>query len=325
MSKFSKEHLMEIIQKIGLFFLTLFTISVLTFLLIKLAPGDPAVSYLRASRIAITSETLASARFELGLDKPVFQQYTHWLFRALQGDFGKSYFKKLPVLQIISDATLPTLQLGMTAFVLLLILTLTLGISSALYHDSFWDYLVQGFSFICASIPTFWLGYMLIIVFAVMFKLLPVSGRGSGSHLILPCLTLVTPLVGQTSLLIRKSILEQMRQPHVTNAILRGVHKNFIIFNHLLRNASIPIVTVLGSNILYLITGSVLIEEVFAWPGVGKMFVSAVKGGDLPLIQASLLLFGFLTIFVNALTQQAVHLLDPHLKTKNRGAYREEK
>lgn len=319
-----KEYLREALKKIGVFFLTLLAISLLTFLLVKLSPGDPAINYLRASRIGITDETISAARAELGLDKPLVRQYIDWLLRVLRGDFGKSYLKKIPVLKIITDSLGPTLQLGLTAFALLFVLSLSLGISSALAHGKTWDYLVQGFSFICASIPTFWLGYMLIILFAVILKLLPVSGRGSSLHIILPCLTLVTPLIGQTSLLIRKSILEQMRQPHVTNAVLRGVSKKFIIFNHLLRNASIPILTVLGTNIFHLITGSVLIEEVFAWPGIGKMFVSAVKGGDLPVIQGSLLLFGFLTILVNALIQQGVHLLDPHLKIKNRGAYHEE-
>ncbi|MDO4711824.1 MAG: ABC transporter permease [Peptostreptococcaceae bacterium] len=308
----------DLLKKGMLFFSSLLMISVLTFLLIKLSPGDPAANYLRASRVAITEETLAKARVELGLDKPVIKQYADWLSGVLKGDLGRSYLKKAPVLQVISGAIVPTLQLGAVSFVALLILTLCLGISSALLHDRWWDHLVQGFCFACASVPTFWLGYMLIIFFAVLLQWVPVSGRGGMANFFLPCLTLITPLVGQTSLLIRKSLMEQMQRPHVHNAVLRGVNKRYIITNHLLKNSLIPIITVLSSNILYLITGSVLIEEVFAWPGVGKMFVSAVKGGDIPVIQGSLLLFGVLAIAVNALTQRAVRFLDPHLRIGGR-------
>lgn len=314
----------EFIKKLLLFFLTLFMISVLTFLLVKLSPGDPAANYLRASHVAVTDETLAKARIELGLDKPVVQQYMNWLTNALQGNLGKSYLKKVPVIKMIFTSVIPTLQLGVISFAVLLIISLFLGISSALFHDRLWDYIVQSFCFVCASVPTFWLGYMLIILFAVKLQLVPVSGRGGLGNLFLPCITLITPLVGQTGLLIRKSMMEQMQMPHVKNAILRGVNKKFVIINHLLKNSSIPIITVLSSNILYLITGSVLIEEVFAWPGVGKMFVSAVKGGDIPLIQGSLLLFGFLAITVNAITQRLVHFLDPHLRINNQEVYSEE-
>lgn len=299
--------------------MTLFTISVLTFLLIKLAPGDPAANYLRVSHIPINEETLANARQFLGLDKPVFLQYTDWLFRVLRGDLGTSYLQKLPVRTILANAMIPTLQLGVLSFVLLLILSLTFGIFSALYHGKLVDYFVQGLSFVCVSIPTFWLGYLLIILFAVSLNWLPVSGRGGLQFFILPAVTMMTPLIGQTSLLIRKSILEQMNQPHVINALIRGVNRRYIILNHLLKNASIPIITVFSSNILYLITGSVLIEEIFAWPGIGKMFTAAVRGGDIPVIQGALLLFGIAAIVINALTQRIVHRLDPHLHIQQGG------
>ncbi|MFC4803870.1 ABC transporter permease [Filifactor villosus] len=319
-----EERLVDFLKKAGMFVLTLLVISILTFILVQLSPGDPAVNYLRASHVAVTEETLSKARLELGLDKPVTQQYIDWLSNAIRGDLGRSYLKKAPVKEVIFSAVIPTFQLGALSFAVLLLLSLILGIAGALYHGRIVDYVVQAFSFICASIPTFWLGYMLIIYFSVTLKWLPVSGRGDMRHFVLPCLTLITPLVGQTSLLIRKSVMEQMSQPHARNAVLRGVDKKYIVFNHLLRNAAIPIVTVLSSNILYLITGSVLIEEVFSWPGVGKMFVSAVQGGDLPLIQGSLLLFGILSITINSLTQFAVHRLDPHLKLRNRGVSLEE-
>lgn len=314
----------DFIKRAGLFFLTLFMISVLTFLLVKLAPGDPAANYLRASHVAVTDETLAKARIELGLDKPLIKQYGDWLMGAVKGDLGNSYLKKQPVTTVISSSVIPTFQLGAVSFVILLVLSLFLGITSAFFQDKPWDHIVQSFCFACASVPVFWLGYMLILLFAVKLQWVPVSGRGGVANYLLPCLTLITPLVGQTSLLIRKSMIEQMSKPHVRNAVLRGVKKRFVINNHLLKNAWIPIITVLSSNILYLITGSVLIEEVFAWPGVGKMFVAAVKGGDIPLIQGSLLMFGILAIIINTLTQRSVQFLDPYQRIKGKGVYREE-
>lgn len=296
----------------ALFFSTLLVISVFTFLLVKISPGDPAVNYLRASNIAVTDETVQNARVKLGLDRPLGVQYASWLWSAVRGDLGESYLKKEPVSKMIKEAVLPTFQLGAMGFVLLLVSSLFLGISSALKHDRKWDALVQAFSFACVSVPTFWLGYILLIIFALKLKWPGVFSKKGLAPLVLPAITLITPLVGQTSLLIRKTLMEQMSQAHVGNAILRGVKKKYVVFNHLLRNSAIPIITVFSSNILYLITGSVLVEAIFARRGVGRLFVDAVQSGDIPVIQGSLLLFGVLAIAVNALTQRVVHYLDPH-------------
>lgn len=304
-----------------LFILTLFVISVLTFSLVKFTPGDPAANYLRASHIMINDETLANARLKLGLDKPILEQYTTWLTKILQGDFGESYIKGDKVITIMQRAVMPTLTLGAFSFVILFFFSLFFGILSALYHHKWLDYLVQIFSYFSISVPTFWLGYMLIIIFAVQLKLLPVSGKGDFSNYILPAITLVTPLLGQTTLLIRKAILEEMNSPHAENARIRGVAERYIVFNHLLRNASITIITVFSSNILYLCTGSIIIEEIFSWPGLGKMFTGAAQHGDIPLIQASLLFFGVFAIVVNSLTQKLVHNIDPHLKLAKGGEY----
>ncbi len=316
---------MRYLREIALFILTLFVISILTFSMVKLTPGDPAANYLRASHIMINDEALANARVKLGLDKPIVIQYTTWLGKIVRGDFGESYIKNEKVLTIMQRSVVPTLQLGAFAFVILFFLSLLLGIFSALYHTKWLDYLIQALSYLSISMPSFWLAYILIIVFAVHLKLVPVSGRGEFKNFILPAITLLMPLLGQTTLLIRKAILEQMESPHVQNAILRGVSQRYIVFNHLLKNASIAIITVFSTNILYLCTGSVIIEEVFSWQGLGKMFTSAVQQGDIPVIQASLLFFGVFAIVINALTQKIVHTIDPHLKMMNKGAvYAEE-
>mgnify|MGYP001739417323 FL=1 len=268
------------IKKLISLFSIFLAISVITFFLVKLSPGDPAQNYLRASHVSITTETLAAARKNLGLDKPLHIQYFNWLTDILKGDFGTSYTKKAPVTELVNEAIVPTFQLGIFSFVILIILSPLLGILSAIKKNTVFDYIVQVLSYTGVSLPTFWLGYILIIFFSVSLKILPVSGRGDWKNFILPCITLVLPLIAQTTFFIRKNILEEMDKAHVENAIIRGVSKKRIILNHLLRNTSIPIITVLSSNIMYLLTGSVLIEEIFAWPGIGKLFTTAVKTGD---------------------------------------------
>nr|WP_315048423.1 ABC transporter permease [uncultured Leptotrichia sp.] len=295
-----------------------FAISVITFFLVKLSPGDPAENYLRASHVSITAETLRETRKNLGLNNPLPVQYFNWLGNLLKGNFGTSYTQKTPVIDLVTEAFVPTFQLGIFSFIILIITAPFLGILSAIKQNTIFDCVIQILSYICVSIPTFWLGYILIIVFSVSLGILPVSGRGDWENLVLPCATLVTPLIAQTTFFIRKNILEEMESSHVENAIIRGVSRKDVIINHLLRNTSIPIITVLSSNIMYLLTGSVIIEEIFAWPGIGKLFVTAVRNGDFPLIQILLLFFGIVSVIVNEFTQVLVKFMDPRLKIKGK-------
>lgn len=292
----------------------LFTVSLIAFLLIKLSPGDPAKNYLRASHVAITEETLLKTRNELGLNKPIIKQYVDWLGGVIKGEFGKSYTQKVPVLTLITRALIPTVQLGLVSFLFLILLSPILGVLSALYNNKILDYIIRGIGYIFVSLPSFWMGYILIIVFSVWLKILPVSGREGIKNLILPCFTLIVPLLAQNIFFIRKNVLDEMKKVHVESAMLRGVSPKKIIFNHLLRNTMIPMITVLSSNIMYVLSGSVLIEEIFAWPGIGKLFATAVRMGDLPSIQAMLLLFGIMSIIINELTQISIKLLNPRLK-----------
>lgn len=292
----------------------LFTISVITFLLVKLSPGDPAANYLRASHVSITEENLRATREQLGLNKPLIIQYVDWLMKVLKGNFGMSYTQKQPVLKIIINTLSPTLQLGFFSFLILIIVSPIFGIFSIIQKNKMLDYTVQGLSYIGVSLPTFWVGYILIIIFSVNLKILPVSGRGTLKHIILPAITLVFPLIAQTTFFIRKNVVEEMEKLHYENAVIRGVSKKNLIMNHIVRNISIPLITVFSSNFMYVMTGSVLIEEIFAWPGIGKVFANSVRTGDLPMIQAQLLLFGVVSIVVNELTQWIVKRLDPKLK-----------
>lgn len=311
---YKKQFLIQSLRHVISFILTLVIISILTFVLVKIQPGDPAVNYLKAIHVGVTEQTLEHTREKLHLNKSLPEQYLIWLENAMQGDLGESYVKHKPVLEVIGGATLPTLELGALSFALLLIFSGINGVLGALYHGRWIDKLVQATSFFYVSVPVFWLGYMLILIFAVKWQLLPVSGRGNFTHYILPAICLNIPLVGQTGIFIRNVILEEMKKAHVVNAKLRGVKKKDLIINHLLKNIKIPLVTVLSSNIMYVISGSVLIEEVFSWPGLGRMFIAAVRVGDLPLIQGSLLLFGVMAIILNEGTQALVYAMNPRIR-----------
>lgn len=302
------------LKKVLSLFSILIAISVITFTLIKLSPGDPATNYLRVAHISITDETLRVTRERLGLDKPYIIQYLDWVGNILKGDFGKSYITNKPVFEMIKMAIKPTFELGIFALVILVIISPILGVLSAIYKNTWIDKIVQFFSYIGVSLPTFWIGYVLIIIFATIFKILPVSGRGDFKNYILPSVTIVIPLIAQTTFFIRKNILLEMEKPHVEYALLRGVSRFKVIKNHLLRNCLVPILTVFSSNVMYVLSGSVLIEEIFAWPGIGKLFSTAVKNGDLPLIQIQLLFFGILSIIVNEITQFVVKQINPKTK-----------
>ena len=302
------------LKKVLSLFSILIAISVITFTLIKLSPGDPATNYLRVAHISITDETLRVTRERLGLDKPYIIQYLNWVGNIFKGDFGKSYITNKPVLEMIKIAITPTFELGIFALVILVIISPILGVLSAIYKNTWIDKIIQFFSYIGVSLPTFWIGYVLIIIFATIFKILPVSGRGDFKNYILPSVTIIIPLIAQTTFFIRKNILFEMEKPHVEYALIRGVSRFKVVKNHLLRNCLVPILTVFSSNVMYVLSGSVLIEEIFAWPGIGKLFSTAVKNGDLPLIQIQLLFFGVLSIIVNEITQFVVKQINPKTK-----------
>ncbi|GGE33819.1 ABC transporter permease [Streptococcus himalayensis] len=302
------------LKKILSLLAALLMISLLTFLLTKFSSQNPAENYLRISKIAITPESLQQANEYLGLDKSWVEQYFIWAKKALSGDLGISYLWKVPVLPLIIDAFLSTLYLGAVSFFLILVVSLPLGIISGLYKDSFWDRILQFLTFASVSMPTFWLGYLLILLFAVQLKWVPVSGKADVSSVFLPSLTLSLSLIGQYTALVRKSISEQMNSVHVENARLRGVKTSFIIKHHLLPNAMPALATGLSLTSIYLMTGSLIVEEVFAWNGIGSVFVHALQAVDIPVIQACMLLFGSLFLVNNLLNQYLTGWIDPRVR-----------
>lgn len=296
--------------------LALVVISILTFLLTKLSAADPAENYLRASSIRITPKSLANARHYLGLDQSWFSQYLSWASRVLQGDFGISYLRKVPALPLVLGGFFSTLSLAMVSFVLFLMLALPLGLISGLFPNSIWDRFIRFFAFSSVSVPSFWLGYLLMLLFGVRLKWLPISGSSTFSSLILPSLTLSLPLVGQYVILIRKEIHFQSTRLFVENAKMRGVKLSYIIWNHLLRNSLPALATGMSLTVTYLLTGSVIVEEVFSWQGIGSVFIKALQSSDIPVIQACMFLFGLLFFMTNSLIQIMTNWIDPRLRKR---------
>lgn len=306
------------IQLIGRQFLSFSSsflfLSLVTFLLAKISPIDPAENYLRAANIAITEENLAQARVYLQLNQPSVSQYLSWLTSAIKGDFGISYILKTPVLPLVLERFYDTLLLAIPSFLLTLTVSLFFGVISGLKRSSWFDKVTYGISLIFVSIPNFWFSYLLMLYLGVYFGWLPISGRQGWTSLVLPSLVLALPMIGQYTALIRKEVQIQLEQPYVEMARLRGVSEGRIIRNHILRNAAPTLLTGFSLAFIYLLTGSLVVEEVFSWKGLGSLFVEALQAMDLPVIQACMMLFGSLFLLNHFFLCRIIGIIDPRLR-----------
>jgi nickel transport system permease protein len=292
----------------------LFGISLITFILIHLTPGDPAVVYLRLSQIPPTDEAVAAIRAELGLDNPLYVQYLDWLRKVVQLDFGTSYVSKEPVWDEMLLHLSATLELTVAALILTVVISLPIGIFSALYKDGIFDQLSRMLAFVGASMPTFWLGFLFMYFLSVKLDLFPVLGRGTLSHLVLPSLTLAFAYISSFTRLQRASMLENLNQPFLLYARARGLRERLVVGRHVLKMALMPVVTVLGMSIGNMLSGAVIVETVFAWPGMGQLFVSSILNRDYPMIQGMLLLIGMIFVISNLLVDIAYTFLDPRIR-----------
>src|SRR2546425_3887786 len=259
----------------------LWGVSVIVFLLLRLAPSDPVTLMLAESASA---EQIAEARHALGFDRPIYAQYLIFLGRALQGDLGRSLFYKEPALAVILRALPMTLLLGGVAFALSVAVAIPVGIVSALRRDTLWDYVGVGLALLGQATPPYWLGLMLILVFSVNLRVLPTSGSFGPEYVVLPAVTLAAVLMPIVTRLVRSGMLEVLHEDYVRTARAKGLRERVVVGNHALRNMLIPLVTVLGLQLTSLLGGAVIIEQVFAWPGVGRVAVSAISSRDYPVV-----------------------------------------
>ena len=289
-------------------------ISFLAFLLFNLTPSDPAEVALRIGNIVPTNEAISSMRQELGLDQSFFSRYLSWLWQVIHLDFGNSFILRTPVLNEILNALPATLYLAATTLILSLSISFLIALLCIMARDTWFDKLSRCIIFILVAIPDYWLGLLLIWIFAVQLDLFPVSGMVSFKSVILPAITLSFAYAGVYLRLIRGAMLTQLQQPYVFYARARGFSEWQIIRRHILPNALHTTLVSIGMSIPALIAGTVVIENIFAWPGIGRLCVSAILSRDYPMIQAYILLIALLFLLFNFLIDLLQLKLDPRLK-----------
>lgn len=293
-------------------------VSFLTFLLMYIAPGDPAQKKLTAQGVAVSQEVLEATRQEMGLDRPFLARYGDWLWSALRGDLGVSYKDGLLVSDKLAEAMGRTFVLALTNLALALLISLPLAVWTAVHKDGIADHAVRFFSFIGNSLPNFLLSVLLMYFFCIRLKLLPVIASGSVKGLLLPCLTLTIPLCSRFTRQFRAELLEQLGQDYVLGARTRGVKSRYILIRDVLRNASSAIVTLVALSVGTLLGGSVVIETIFSWPGLGKLAMDAITARDYPVIQGFVLFTAAVYVVVNLLTDLYCSWVDPRVREEGR-------
>lgn len=290
-------------------------ISIISFTLLNLAPGDPAYSILkdRNSGEEPAPEDILALRKELRLDDPVVVRYGRWLLGAMQGDLGVSYRGGQPITRELWQRFPATLMLTGTALLLATVVGIPLGIGAALRRGSSTDGLSRLLALVGAAIPSYVLALLLILVIGVKLNWLPTIGYGSPKHLILPAIALAAGSCAQLMRLTRASMLEVLQQDYVRTARAKGLNERVVICVHALKNALLPVVTVLGINLGHLLGGTVIVESIFSWPGVGKYAVDSIFLRDFPVIQGFVLYMGLIFLLVNLAVDLSYRWLDPRL------------
>ena len=292
----------------------LIALSFLTFLLLYLSPGDAASKKLNAQGIAVSEEVLEATRKEMGLDRPFLVQYGSWALKALRGDLGESYKDGQSVAGKLAKGMGNTALLALSSLFFSLVISLPLGILTALKKDSPLDYILRFLSFIGNSMPNFLISILLMYYLCVKARLLPVVADKSLKGLLLPALALSIPMIGRFLRQFRAEILEQLGQSYVSGAVSRGVKNRYILYRNVLHNASITIMTVVGLQIGTLFGGSVIIETIFRWPGLGKLVMDSISARDYPVVQGFVLFAAVVYVGVNLFTDIAYHWVDPRVR-----------
>ncbi len=296
----------RLIQSVGL----VFGVSIIVFVLVRLIPGDPARAMLSESA---SVEQVAAMRQQLGLDRPIPAQYLVFLGQALRGDLGRSLFYGEPTVTVLLGHLPATLLLATVALAFAIVVAVPMGVLSAVRRDTPWDYLGMGVAMLGQSIPAFWLGLMLVLVFAVFLGVLPASGIGGPQHLVLPAITLGAYLMSLTARLVRSGLLDVLHEDYVRTARAKGLADRRVVYGHAMRNVLIPLVTVLGLQIGTLLGGAVITETIFAWPGVGTVVYTAINARDYPLVQAAVLMLSVFFVFINLAVDLLYAYIDPRI------------
>lgn len=302
--------------RLGEMVLVLLGISFITFCLVMLAPGDPVRQMIAGNEDVIVSQVEIDAlRHELGLDQPFIFQYLDWLGRVLHGNFGFSFMMKKPVIDAIMESLPATVILALVSTAFMLVFSIPLGIYTAVHKNSWFDNVVRAFAFFGVSIPNFWMGLMLLWIFALKLGVLPiVGGDVSFENLILPMTTLGIVMTSKYTRQVRAAVLEELNQDYVMGARARGFSESHILWKEVLPNALLPLVTLLGLAFGSLLGGAAVVEIVFSWPGLGYMVVQAITYRDFQTVQAVVLWIAFMYMVINLVVDYSYRHLDPRLR-----------
>ncbi|MEG2658650.1 MAG: ABC transporter permease subunit [Clostridiales bacterium] len=303
-----------VIKRLLLLIPIVIAISLVAFSLVRLIPGNTAAAYLTAAGIPPTDDAIIAVTHELGLDKPFFTQYFQWLKDAIHFDFGTSFLNNKPVSVEILGAFANTMKLVLVSIIMMLSMSIPLGIFTALFPNGKIDNFGRVFAFIGTSMPSFWLGLLLVQLFSVQLGWFPVSGMGGIKHLILPSFTLAVLYIATYSRVLRNSLLENMGKRYVLFSRARGIKESRIIGNHVFRTSLTPVITTLGVNFGNMLAGTIIIEIIFSWPGIGRLILGSITGRDLPMIQGYIVLMSMVFITINLLADVLCAALDPRIR-----------
>lgn len=300
-----------ILKRLGQTVLVLFGITLITFILLNIVPGDPVQVMLEKRA---DPETIAKVRHELGIDKPLPEQYFNFVKGAVKLDFGQSYFTKEPVTQALVRSSLVTLKLASMSFLFAILIGIFCGVLAAVNRGKPLDSILMTFAMFGMSAPSFWIAIILQIIFGLKLNLLPLSGFDNPLCFILPSIALGTRYAASIARITRTSMLDVIKQDYIRTARAKGVKENIVITKHALKNAMIPIITLLGTQLGFMLSGSMLIEKVFSISGVGKLVVDSMTNRDLPLVQGAVVYIAAAFVFINLIVDISYAFIDPRIR-----------
>jgi len=291
--------------------LTVLLISTIVFVVIRVIPGDPA---LVIAGIDASQADIDAIRLKLGTNEPMLSQYVNWIWDVIRFDFGDSMISGQPVTRLVLERFPLTLSLALMGIVISIVIAIPLGVISAVKRWSFWDYLGMAFSQIGMALPSFWLGILLLLLFSVKIKLFPLFGSGTIMHLILPSISLGIARAAVLLRLTRASMTEELSKEYVITARSKGLTNRMVYYKHALKNALLPVITIGGIQLGYMLGGAIIIEQVFSLPGLGRLFLFGVYQRDFPLIQGGVVFVAFVFSLINFLVDMLYSVLNPKIR-----------
>ncbi len=290
--------------------IVIFGVTLVVFAVMYLS-GDPVLLMVGEGW---TIQEIEEFRHQMGFDRPWYVQYVDFVSHALRGDFGDSLRQRQPAMELVLDRMPATIELTVTAMLISIIVAVPVGVLSAVRRNTVWDNIAMFLALLGQAMPVFWLGLLLILVFAVKLEWLPVSGRGTLSQLVLPAITLGLYSTAQNARMVRSSMLEVLSRDYIRTARSKGLREQRVVYVHGLRNALIPVLTLIGLQVGVLLGGAVVTETIFSWPGVGRLVINAIQGKDFPVVQSAVMLLAVIVVVTNLLVDFAYAYLDPRIR-----------